>query len=96
MVGWARGYSSSTSSCLTLASKQTEDIAVVNAAERINLAITDHGGALCDRCISAQLGQNQTQHAQQITQALATTSEFTREDGKCAICGRWRKVTSRT
>jgi hypothetical protein len=69
---------------------------VPNAAERINRAITDHGGALCDRCISAQMGQNQTQHAQQITQALASTSEFIREDGKCAICGKWRRVTTRT
>lgn len=100
MVRRARGYSSHTFGRIRLASKQVvqsiKDMAVANAAERINLAITDNGGALCDRCISAQLGQNQTQHAQQITQALATTSEFTREDGKCAICGRWRKVTSRT
>ena len=68
----------------------------MNAAERINRAITDYGGALCDRSISAQLGQNQTQHAQPITQALGSTSDFIREAGRCANCGRWRKVTSRT
>lgn len=66
-----------------------------NAAEKVNSIITEHGTALCDRCISNRLGLNQTQHAQQITQTLGSTSDFIRADGECAICKGHRKVTRR-
>jgi hypothetical protein len=63
--------------------------------ERVNALITDSGGASCDRCLQETLGVAQNNQVQQITSALATTSEFVREKAACAGCGKTKVVTRR-
>lgn len=64
--------------------------------ERVNQYITGAGGyALCDQCIQSALSLSQPQQVQQITSALATTSDFAREVGLCSLCHRKAKVTRR-
>jgi len=42
---------------------------------------------VCNKCIAEGLGwPNKTAHPAQITAALATTSDFVREQGLCSIC----------
>lgn len=62
--------------------------------ERVNALITGSGAARCDRCIQEELGVAQNNQIQQITSALATTRDFTREKAPCAGCGK-RKVVTR-
>lgn len=63
--------------------------------ERVNALITDGGGASCDRCLQETLGVSQNNQVQQITSALATTSEFVREKAPCKSCGKTKVVTRR-
>lgn len=49
--------------------------------------------AVCDKCIAVALGfANKTAHPAQITAALATTSDFTRDRGDCSICHNEKEV----
>ena len=68
---------------------------MTNIPERVNALITDSGGANCDRCLQEALGVSQNNQIQQITSALATTSEFVREKAPCAGCGKTKTVTWR-
>jgi hypothetical protein len=63
--------------------------------ERVNALITDSATAHCDRCIQEALGLAQNNQVQQITSALATTSEFVRGKAPCAGCGKTKVVTRR-
>ena len=63
--------------------------------ERVNALISRSGAANCDRCIQQELGLAQNNQVQQITSALATTSEFVRERGPCAACRKVKVVTRR-
>ncbi len=63
--------------------------------ERVNALITDSEAAQCDRCIQEALDLAQNNQVQQITSALATTSEFVRGKGACAACGKTKVVTRR-
>ena len=61
--------------------------------ERVNALITGSNGAHCDRCLQEALGLAQNNQVQQITSALATTSDFVREKAACAGCGKTKAVT---
>ena len=63
--------------------------------ERVNALISASGAAQCDRCIQEELDLAQNNQVQQITSALATTSEFVREKAPCAGCGKVKTVTRR-
>lgn len=63
--------------------------------ERVNALISLSGAANCDRCIQEELGLAQNNQVQQITSALATTSEFVREKAACASCRKVKVVTRR-
>jgi hypothetical protein len=63
--------------------------------ERVNALISLSGAARCDRCIQEELGLSQNNQVQQITSALATTSEFVREKAACASCRKVKAVTRR-
>lgn len=63
--------------------------------ERVNALITLSEAAQCDRCIQEALDLAQNNQVQQITSALATTSEFVREKAPCAGCGKMKVVTRR-
>jgi cellobiose-specific phosphotransferase system component IIA len=63
--------------------------------ERVNALITHSGAARCDRCIQEALDLAQNNQVQQITSALATTSEFVREKAPCASCRKVKAVTRR-
>jgi hypothetical protein len=66
------------------------------AAQRVNNLITSKvKSAVCDRCVSKALGLSFNSSVASITTALATTSEFQRELGVCALCGNERMVTRR-
>ncbi|KKN57024.1 hypothetical protein LCGC14_0566460 [marine sediment metagenome] len=48
---------------------------------------------VCDKCIAEALGfKNKGAHPAQITGALATTSDFIREQGECSICHSQKEV----
>lgn len=64
--------------------------------ERVNALISRSEGANCDRCIQEELGLSQNNQVQQITSALATTSEFVREKAACASCRKVKVVTRRS
>jgi hypothetical protein len=52
-----------------------------------------HPAAVCNKCIATGLGWiNDAAHPAQITGALATTSDFTQEQGECSICHNDKKV----
>jgi hypothetical protein len=56
-------------------------------AQEVNDFITKRRPAfVCDLCIVRNLGLSVRAHANQITAALATTSEFVREKGSCPDC----------
>ena len=62
-------------------------------AQKINGLITSRRPAsFCDRCIVEALDLTQHAHAAQITAALGTTSDFTRESGECSACKNVRVV----
>ncbi len=63
--------------------------------ERVNALISGSGTAQCDRCIQEALDLAQNNQVQQITSALATTSEFVREKAPCAGCRKTKVVTRR-
>lgn len=63
--------------------------------ERVNALISQSEAANCDRCIQEELGLAQNNQVQQITSALATTSEFDRAKGTCASCRKLKVVTRR-
>lgn len=61
--------------------------------ERVNIYIHEGGGyPFCDGCITNALGLGHPQHVQQITAALGTTGDFTREVGTCSLCKKEAKV----
>ncbi|KRR23265.1 hypothetical protein [Bradyrhizobium retamae] len=56
-------------------------------AQEVNDFITKRRPAVvCDLCIVRGIGLSVRAHANQITAALATTSEFVREKGSCPDC----------
>ena len=62
--------------------------------QEVNDFITSKRPApVCDKCIADGLGfTNKTAHVPQITAALATTSDFTRDKRSCSICGDTKTV----
>jgi hypothetical protein len=62
--------------------------------QEVNEFITGHApNAVCDKCIAEALGWSNTgAHPAQITGALATTSDFTRERGECSLCHNQKEV----
>jgi hypothetical protein len=64
-------------------------------AERVNQYITGRrGDALCDACVANALSLRH-QQANRVTMAFKTTSDFDRQVGLCADCGKEQLVTSR-
>ena len=64
--------------------------------ERINSFITEHRpNAFCDDCITEHVRLSSRQHAQYVTDALATTDYFQRVSGTCSVCGSKKKVINR-
>ncbi len=62
-------------------------------AEKISNTVKGHApAAICDKCIVAELGLTAHAHSAQITAALGTTSDFTRERGNCVVCKNERTV----
>lgn len=56
-------------------------------AQKVNEFITSlQPKAVCDKCILEAMNFNSPAHAAQITAALGTTSDFTREQGECSFC----------
>jgi hypothetical protein len=66
----------------------------MSVAQKINDYITAKApAALCDKCIAEAVGlTNKGAHPAQVTKALGTTSDFTREDGTCSMCKSEKKV----
>jgi hypothetical protein len=62
------------------------------AAQRINDFITAYGKPICDGCIVRALDLVAYAQSSQITAALGTTSDFTRERGRCSVCNNERTV----
>jgi hypothetical protein len=60
----------------------------MSVPQKINDYVTSKRPAsVCDKCIAEALGMaNNTAHPAQITGALGTTSDFTREPGRCSVC----------
>jgi len=55
--------------------------------DRVNQFISINGpAAYCDGCIREALDVARNQQVQQITAALATTSDFTRSLESCSVC----------
>jgi hypothetical protein len=65
-------------------------------AERINDFISTHGKPVCDKCIMDALELTAHAHSAQITAALGTTSDFTRNSGRCSLCKNERVVIQAT
>jgi hypothetical protein len=67
----------------------------MSIASRINEYVTTRRPeTICDPCVARAL-DIRDQQANQVTVALATTSEFDRTTGRCADCGKEQKVTRR-
>jgi hypothetical protein len=64
----------------------------VLVAQRINDFITAHGKPICDKCIVDALHLTAHAHSAQITAALGTTSDFTRDRAQCSVCKNERTV----
>ena len=68
----------------------------MSLAGRINDFITGRKPErICDACISRALNVRD-QQANQVTVALATTTDFERGPGHCADCGKDQKVIRKT
>ena len=64
-------------------------------AERVNEFVTNRRpDEICDACIATHLNLRH-QQANRVTMALGTTSDFTRQAGVCAECGRELITTRR-
>ncbi len=62
-------------------------------AERVNEFIMGHKPKpVCDNCIVNALSLTAHAHSAQITAALGTTSDFSREKGECSLCKNERTV----
>jgi hypothetical protein len=60
-------------------------------AERVNKEITQMARRpVCDHCLADKLNLRSAQHAQQITVALGTTTDFVRGKAECSLCQRHR------
>jgi hypothetical protein len=55
-------------------------------AQQINDYVTTLGAPICDGCIVKALNLTAHAHSAQITAALGTTSDFTREMSECSVC----------
>lgn len=70
----------------------------MSVPQQVNDFITSkRPNAVCDKCVADGVGMaNNQAHPAQITAALATTSDFIREPGTCAICKGRKKVIRRS
>lgn len=63
-------------------------------ADRVRNYIASRAPAeLCDACVAKRLGLRH-QQANRVTMALGTTSDFKRDHGRCADCGKDQKITA--
>jgi len=63
-------------------------------AQTINDLLTQRApDSLCDDCIAEALNLKRRQQSAQVTQALGTTSDFTRLINICSNCGDDKTVT---
>lgn len=67
----------------------------MTAPEKVNSFLTESSDWLCSDCIAKELGFGNRAQAVLITAALATTSEFVRGIGRCALCEREKMVARR-
>ena len=67
----------------------------MTAPEKVNRFLTESSGPMCSDCISRELGLRTRSQPVVITAALATTREFVRGFGRCALCEREKVVTRR-
>jgi hypothetical protein len=65
---------------------------IVLVAQRINDFVKGHGKPICDKCIMDGLKLTAHAHSAQITAALGTTSDFTRQHDECSVCKNDRTV----
>lgn len=65
--------------------------------QQVNDFITKHRpSSVCNKCVATGIGlKNDGAHPAQITGALATTSEFILERGRCSICHDDKQVIRR-
>jgi hypothetical protein len=69
----------------------------MSIAERVNKFLTDHQpAAFCDDCLAERLQLSRRQQAHRVTSALGTTSNFSRANGRCSLCGDEKLVIQRT
>lgn len=59
---------------------------------RVSEWLRQHKHAYCDDCIADELNLPRRQQAQRSTDALSQTREFTRDSGRCTLCGLDKKV----
>jgi hypothetical protein len=65
----------------------------MTVAQDINAFLTSRApAAFCDDCIAEALSLSRRQQAALRTEALATTSDFTRVHGGCSNCGEEKLV----
>lgn len=67
----------------------------MTAPERVNTFLTQNSSAVCADCIAQELAFASRSPTTVITAALATTKEFIRGLGRCALCRREKMVTRR-
>lgn len=67
----------------------------MTAPEAVHQFLTQNSGSACSDCIARELGIRSRAQPVIITAALATTSEFVREQGHCVLCTRHKMVTRR-
>ena len=69
----------------------------MSVPQRVNDFITSlRPEPVCNRCIAKGAGlTNDAAHPAQVTKALATTSDFSQENGVCSICKADKKVIRR-
>ena len=90
---WQRSVLLIERNCLGSKSGAAVDLSL---ADRINEFITARRPeSICDACISRAL-KVRDQQINQVTIALATTSDFDRNPGRCVDCGKEQKVTRKT
>lgn len=63
-----------------------------SAAQLINAYVTSEG-PVCDKFVQKAVGLAQPNQVSPFVTALATTSEFAREHGKCQVCSATKVVT---
>jgi hypothetical protein len=66
----------------------------MTAVERIARWLVQNRGRYCDDCLAREVGLAHRGQANRAARTLATTANYLREKGTCAICGAFKQVTA--